>query len=242
MKHVGILAHGVEGAALCFRVFCQEGSRKLGAHSHPDVTLDCIALGPSMAAWEQADYASIRATLARSAARLAQAGANFFICPNYAAHIALEEKGANLALPGLHIAEIVADRAALDGYKHVGVLGAKYLMDTSLSSQALSARGIRADLPEAEERSIIHEIIVRELVNGIVSDISRQRCVRVIEQLQARGCDAVALACTEMPLIVTPDISPLPVLDSTRLLARVAFEVAVGKLPMPSWRGGPIRT
>jgi len=242
MKHVGILAHSVEGAALCLRVFCHVGSRELGAHLHPDVTLDCIALGTCMAAWQQADYASIRATMARNAARLAQAEANFFICPNYAAHIALEEEGADLALPGLHIAEIVADHAARACYKRVGVLGANYLMGTALCSQPFSARGMRADLPEEQERHIIHEIISRELVNGIVSDTSRQSCVRVIRQLQARGCDAVALACTEMPLLVTPGISPLPILDSTRLLARAAFEVAVGKLPMPSWRGGPIRT
>ena len=78
MKHVGILAHSVEGAALCLRAFCQEGFRELGAHSHPDVTLDCIALARSMEAWEQADYAPIRAILAQSATRLASAGADFF--------------------------------------------------------------------------------------------------------------------------------------------------------------------
>jgi aspartate racemase len=89
---------------------------------------------------------------------------------------------------------------------------------------------------------MIDEIIFEELVNGIFSDASRQKYIHIIEQLRARGCDAVALACTEIPLLVTPAISPLPILDSTRLLARVAFEVAVGKLPMPTWRGGPIRT
>ncbi len=242
MKHVGILAHSVEGAALCLRAFCQEGFRELGAHWHPDVTLDCIALGRSMQAWEQADYAPIRAILAQSATRLALAGADFFLCPDNTAHIALEEPGDDLALPGLHIAEIVADRAAEGGYKHVGVLGTKYLMDALLYPRAFSARGIRADLPGAEERRVIDEIIFRELVNGIVSDASRQKYIHIIEQLRARGCDAVALVCTEIPLLVTPDISALPTLDSTRLLARVAFEVAVEKLPMPSWRGGRVRT
>ena len=66
MKHAGILAHSVEGAALCLRAFCQEGFRELGSHEHPDVTLDCIALARSMPAWEAADYAPIRAILAQS--------------------------------------------------------------------------------------------------------------------------------------------------------------------------------
>jgi aspartate racemase len=241
MKHVGILAHSVEGAALCLRAFCQEGFRELGPHEHPDVTLDCIALARSMAAWEQADYATIRAILSQSAVRLTQAGADFFLCPDNTAHIALEAPGDDLALPGLHIAQIVADCAAQSGYRCVGVLGTKYTMDAPLYPQALAAQGIDALVPEAEERRIIDAIIFQELVNGIFSDTSRQHYVHIIEQLRARGCDSVALVCTEIPLLVTPVVSPLPTLDSTRLLARAAFDVAVGKLPLPSWRGGPVR-
>src|SRR5581483_4101276 len=234
MKHAGILAHSVEGAALCLRAFCQEGFRELESHEHPDVTLDCIALARSMPAWEAADYAPIRAILAQSVTRLAQAGADFFICPDNTAHIALEEPGDDLALPGLHIAEVVADRAALEGYRRVGVLGTKYTMTASVYPRALAARGMLAEIPEAEKRRMIDEIIFEELVNGIFSDSSRQQYVHVIERLRTRGCDAVALVCTEIPLLVTPDISPLPTLDSTRLLARAAFEVAVGQQPMPS--------
>lgn len=240
MKHVGILAHSVEGAALCLRSFAQEGSREPGDYEHPDVTLDCISMARSMAAWEAADYAPIRAILAESAVRLARAGADFFICPDNTAHIALEEPGYDLALPGLHIAEIVADHAALNGYRRVGVLGTKYTMNSSLYPRALAARGIQADVPEAEERRIIDEIIFEELVNGIFSDTSRQKYVHIIEQLRERGCDAAALVCTEIPLLITPDISPLPTLDSTRLLARAGFEVATGKRPMPSWKGGRV--
>jgi aspartate racemase len=241
MKHVGILAHSVEGAALCFRAFCQEGFRELGAHSHPDVTLDCIAMARSIEAWEQANYAPIRAILAQSATRLALAGADFFICPDNTAHIALEEPGDSLALPGLHIANAVAERAARSGYQCVGVLGTKYTMDAALYPEALAVHGIQAVVPGTEERRVVNEIIFSELVNGIFSDTSRQKYVRIIEQLRAQGCDAVALVCTEIPLLVTPNISPLPTLDSTRLLARAAFEVAVGKLCVPSWRGGRIR-
>jgi Aspartate racemase len=116
---------------------------------------------------EAADYAPIRVILARSIARLAQAGANFFICPDNTAHIALEEPGDDLALPGLHIAEVIADRAALEGYRRVGVLGTKYTMTASVYPRALAVRGMLAEIPEAEEHRIIDEIIFEELVNGI---------------------------------------------------------------------------
>jgi aspartate racemase len=240
VKHLGILAHSAEGAALCFRAFCQEGFSRLGPDDHPDVTLDCIALARSMPAWDTGDHDSIRATLSLSVERLAGAGADFFACPDNTAHMALERPGEPLALPGLHIAEVVADQAARDGRTRVGVLGTRYLMDGPLYPRVLTARGIAAELPDAGDRQIVNKIIFEELVNGVFTEASRQEYVRVIQQLAARGCDAVALVCTEIPLLVTPDASPLPTLDSTRLLARAAFEVATGERPMPTWRGGPL--
>jgi aspartate racemase len=239
MRHLGILAHSAEGAALCFRAFCQEGFRRLGPDDHPDVTLDCIALARSMPAWDEGDHRPIRATLSVSVQRLARAGADFFACPDNTAHMALEQPGEELALPGLHIAEVVADQAARDGRTRVGVLGTRYLMDGPVYPRAFAARGIAAEVPEAGDRKVVNEIIFEELVNGVFTSSSLQEYVRVIERLAGRGCDAVALVCTEIPLLVTPAASPLPTLDSTRLLARAAFDVAVGDQVMPTWRGGP---
>jgi aspartate racemase len=240
MKHLGILAHSAEGAALCFRAFCQEGFGELRPREHPDVTMDCIAVSRSLPAWDSADYTSIRATLSVSVQRLARADADFFVCPDNTAHLALEQPGEELALPGLHIADVVVDRAARDGRTHVGVLGTTYLMEGPIYPRAFASRGIAAEVPAVGDRQVINEIILEELVNGVFTARSRQEYVRVIEQLRARGCDAVALACTEIPLLITPDTSPLPTLDSTRLLARAAFEVAIGLRPLPTWRGGPI--
>ncbi len=240
MKHLGILAHSTEGAALCLRAFCHEGFRELGPHDHPDVTLDCIALARSMPAWDAGDYDTIRAVLAESVRRLARAGADFFVCPDNTAHMALEQAGPDLDLPGLHIAEVVADRAARDGRTRVGVLGTRYTMDGPVYPRTLASRGIAADVPEAADRDLVNEIIFEELVNGVFTEESRRAYLEIIEKLAACGCDAVALVCTEIPLLVTPEVSPLPTLDSTRLLARAAFEVSAGHREFPTWRGGPI--
>ena len=239
MRHLGILAHSAEGAALCFRSFCQEGFRELGPHDHPDVTMDCIALARSMPAWDRGDHRAIRDTLARSVERLARAGADFFVCPDNTAHMALEWPGEPLALPGLHIAEVVADRAARDGRRRVGVLGTRYTMDGPVYPRSLAGRGIAAEAPDTAGRELVDRVIFEELVNGVFTTESRKRYVRIIEGLAARGCDAVALVCTEIPLLVSPEDSPLPTLDSTRLLARAAFEVATNNRPLPTWRGGP---
>ena len=185
-------AHSTEGAALCFLAFCQEGFRELGVHQHPDVTMDCIAMGRSMPAWEAGEHQSIRATLAQSTERLARAGADFFVCPDNTAHLALEQPGDPLALPGLHIAEVVAAQAARDGRTRVGVLGTRYTMEGPIYPRVLAAHGIGAETPGPGDRLILNKIIFDELVNGQFTPASRGEYVRVIEDLAARGCDAVA--------------------------------------------------
>jgi len=240
MKHLGILATTPEGAALCFRAFCQEGFRRLGPHDHPDVTLVCTPLARNLAALGRGDYGSVRATLSASAQRLAAAGADFFACPDNTSHLALEQPGEDLPLPGLHIAEVVADQAARDGRIRVGVLGTSHTMDGPIYPRAFAARGIAAEVPVEEDRAILNQMILDGLVEGVFTERSRKECVRIIEGLAARGCDAVAMVCTEIPLLVPPNSTPVPALDSTRLLARAASDVAVGHRPLPTWRGGPV--
>jgi len=144
-----------------------------------------------------------------------------------------------LPLPGLHIAAEVADRAAHERRRRVGILGTRFTMEGSIYPRELAGVGIEHRVPAEDDRAVVDRIIFDELVSGVFSDDSRREYVRVIESLERDGCDAVALVCTEIPLLVGPDTSPLPVLDSTRLLARAAFEVAAGRRPMPVWRGGP---
>jgi aspartate racemase len=105
--------------------------------------------------------------------------------------------------------------------------------------RALGRRGIGSTVPNEADREMGNRVIFDELVSGILRDESRAAYGAVIERLKASGCDAVALVCTEIPLLVTPQASVLPTLDSTRLLARAAFDVAIGRRALPTWRGGP---
>src|SRR4029453_698780 len=111
MRHIGILAHSADGAALCFLEMIRESARKLGAHRHPEITLSILPMEPVVAAYEAGDFATVHAHLARTARRLADAGCDFFVCPDNTAHLALDRPDEPLPLPGLHIAEIVAQRA-----------------------------------------------------------------------------------------------------------------------------------
>ncbi|WP_028970694.1 aspartate/glutamate racemase family protein [Sphingomonas sp. URHD0057] len=240
MKHIGILAHSFEGATLCYRTTCLEGVRRLGPHLHPEITMTGIAMHFMMQAYERDDQTTVRNLFEQDIAKLAAAGADFFICPDNTAHIALETAGEDFALPCLHIAEVVAEQAREEGRRKIGILGTNWTMTGPVYPGALGRRGIDWAIPDEEDRRLIHDVIFDELCLGTVSDSSRDAYVEIIRTLAAEGCDAVALVCTEIPLLITADVSPLPILDSTRLLAAAAVEVAIGERPMPDWRGGPL--
>jgi aspartate racemase len=240
MLHIGILAHSADGSALCYLEIVRESARILGAHEHPDITLSITPMGPSLAAWEGMDLPILNAELTLIAERLAAAGCDFFVCPDNTAHIALEAHDSSLPLPGLHIAEIVAQRAKADGRTCVGLLGTKWTMEGPVYPAAFKRAGLDMRTPPPADRKRVDEIIFEELCQGVISETSRAEYVRIIADLRDRGCDATALSCTEIPLLVTPDISPLPTLDSTRLLAREAVAVALGRSPQPTWHGGRV--
>jgi aspartate racemase len=240
MKHIGILAHSFEGASLCYRAVCLEGIRRLGPHFHPEITLTGVAMHHMMDDYGRDDHAAVRALFQHDAGKLAAAGADFFILPDNTAHIALELPGDDFALPALHIGEAVAARAEREGFRKVAILGTKWTMTGPVYPGALGRRGIQWEVPDEADRTLIDDVIFDELCLGKFTEESRAAYVGIIDKLASRGCDSVALVCTEIPLLITPEVSPLPTLDSTRLQAEAAVEVAVGDRPMPTWRGGPL--
>jgi aspartate racemase len=236
--HIGILAHSADGSALCFLEMVRESARLLGPHEHPEITLSILPMGPVLEAYDRGDHAAARAHMARTATRLADAGCDFFVCADNTAHIALEAPGAPLPLPGLHIAGIVAERAKRDGRRRVGLLGTRWTMEGPVYPAAFARAGLELRVPPPAERRLIDDVIFGELCRGVIRAESRAQYVRIIGDLERAGCDAVALSCTEIPLLVTPAHSPLPALDSTRLLAHAAVAVALQRDALPAWRGG----
>ena len=239
MLHIGILAHSGDGSALCYLEAIRESARHLGAHRHPEITMSILPMGDTLAAWEAMELDAINAHLSATCARLAAAGCDFFVCPDNTAHIALDAAREPYPLPGLHIAEIVAERAKADGRTRIALLGTRYTMEGPAYPAAFARHGLELRTPGAADRALLNRLIFDELTQGEISETARREFVRVIEALKREGCDAVALSCTEIPLLITPENSPLPTLDSTRLLAREAVAVALGRRPAPTWRGGP---
>ena len=227
MLHIGIVACSTEGAALCYRTISLEGTQRLGPHNHPEVSLHSFPLAHYMKSIDANDWAGVAELMLASAEKLAKAGADFLICPDNTIHQAFDLVEHRSPRPWLHIAREVAAEAKRRGYRRLAVLGTRYLMEGPVYREALQAAGIEHRAPGPEQRERINQIIFEELVNGQILPRSLAYYVEVIRALKDEGCDAVVLGCTEIPLLVTPEASPLPTLDSTRLLARAAVVKAV---------------
>ena len=229
MKHIGIVACSAEGAALCYRTICREALALVGKNDHPRITLDSIPMARWMPAFEAGDSAGVARLMLESARLLASAGADFAICPDNSAHLAWDRVQAETPIPWLHIARVMGEEAGRRRFRRLGILGTRFTMGggAPVYRPVLDALGIETIVPDAADAETVDRIIFAELVDGVFTDASREIYNRVIARLAERGCDAVALACTEIPLLVRPEETPLPTLDSTRLLAKAALREAL---------------
>jgi aspartate racemase len=227
-QHIGIVACSAEGAALCYRTVCMEGARALGHHDHPEVSMHTHSLAEYMECVDHDDWAGVGELMLSSARKLAAIGADFLICPDNTIHQALPQIEARSPRPWLHIADIVATHAVERGFRRVGLTGTRWLVESDVYPERLTARGLEYVRPTLTERDDINRIILDELVDGVFTPEAVICFQRAIARMQRKGCDAVVLGCTEIPLIMNDSNSPLPTLDSTRLLARAAVRHAVG--------------
>jgi aspartate racemase len=225
--HIGIVACSAEGAALCYRTICLEGAAVMGRHAHPEVSMHTHSLADYMRCIYADNWQGVAELMLSSAEKLARAGADFLVCPDNTIHRAFDLMAPRSPRPWLHIVEEVANEARRQNHRRLALLGTRYTMEGPVYPEKLQAEGIEHAVPTAGERERIDQIIFDELVYAKFTPQSLSYFLEVIGRLKALGCDAVVLGCTEIPLLVTPEASPLPALDSTRILARAAVRKAV---------------
>lgn len=225
--HIGIVGCSAEGAALCYRTICTEAPALPGPHAHPEVSMHTPSLHLYVERLDAGDVQGVADLMLASAHKLARAGADFLICPDNTIHQAFALVEPRSPLPWLHIADEVALEARRRGFRKLGITGTHWLVQSEVYPQRLRAHGLDFARPSEEERLAVGRLIMDELVAGIQSPRQVDELARVIDGLKAQGCDAVVLGCTELPLVMNDGNSPLPTLDSTRLLARAALRRAL---------------
>ena len=199
----------------------------LGPHAHPEVSMHTASFAKYVRCLERGDWQGVGEHMLASATRLEKIRANFLICPDNTFHQALPQIGSRSPLPLLNIAEVVVAEATARGFRRLGLIGTRWLVESRVYPERIEARGLEYLRPSPVERDEINRIIMEELVYGIFKPEAIAYHQLVIVRMKDAGCDAVALGCTETPLIMDDSNSPLPALDSTRLPARAALRRAV---------------
>ena len=166
-QHIGIVACSAEGAALCYKTICVEGARLLGPHAHPEISMHTHSLADYVECLDRGDRRSVADLMLSSAGKLAASGADFLICPDNTIHQAMGLVVPSSPLPWLHIAEVVADEAAGRGFRRLGITGTRWLVDSDVYPEKLSARGLSWIRPTNAERDEANRVWQESLTQVI---------------------------------------------------------------------------
>ena len=220
---MGIVAATHEGAALMVRIVSMKAQELYGEHQQPEMTLHCLPRYRFLECTEETRLKSWAALLLESVEHVRRSGAEFVVCPSVTAHLAYPLVAARTDLPWIHIVEALADCARTNGYRRVAVFGTALTMGSDSLLEPFGAHNIEYVVPQPEARQRMHLIIRNELVHGRARPESRAFLREQLSLMKAlMNCDAVVLACTELPLVITASDSPLPIIDSVEVLAIAA--------------------
>ncbi len=177
---------------------------------------------------QRRDWPGVLELVAGVCRHLVASGAEgVMLCAN-TMHVIADDLRAQLDVPVIHIAEVTAAAIERQGLARVGLLGTRFTMEMDFFKAKLAARGIETLVPEPPEREFVHETIFGELARNDFRDATRRRYLAIMEALAARGAQGVVLGCTEIPMLVRPADTALPLFDTVRLHAEAAVEFALG--------------
>jgi len=230
MKLIGIVGGlSWEATALYYRLLNEATARALGEHHNARSVIVSVDFAEALALANQGDWDGLAVLLIDAAKRLRGAGAEMVLLGANTAHIVADQVAAAIDVPLLHIADVAGAAAQARGIHKVGLIGTKFTLESPIFADRLRERsGLTVIGPDAAGRNDLQRIIVDELTVGRVEPRSRQQCAAIMRQLQDQGAEAIILACTELPLLIQPDDTPLPQFDTTALHVEAALKLALG--------------
>ncbi|WP_066172280.1 aspartate/glutamate racemase family protein [Bacillus marinisedimentorum] len=226
MKTIGMIGGmSWESSLEYYRIINEEVKRELGSlHSAKNVMVS-VDFGEIEQLQHAGEWDRLGRLMAEAANKVEAAGADMVLLCTNTMHRHTDEIEASVKIPFLHIADAVGAEMQKRGMGSAGLLGTKFTMESDFYKERLKARfGIETNIPDEDDRELVHRIIYGELVRGMIKPESREALLSVIERLAEQGADGVILGCTELPLLVQQIHTSVPVLDSTYLHARTAVE------------------
>ena len=228
MRTIGLIGGmSWESSAEYYRIINQHVRDQLGPLRSAQILMYSVDFGPVEQAQHAGRWGDAALILEDAARRLEAGGAECVVLCTNTMHLVAPRIEAAVTIPFLHIADAAGLAAIEAGTLTVGLLGTAFTMEQDFLKSRLAAHGLTVLVPDADERKAVHRIIYDELCVGVISDASRKVYQQVIESLAARGAQAIILGCTEIGLLIKPEHSNLPLLDTTELHAQAAVAFAL---------------
>ncbi len=221
-SHIGIVAVSPEGAALFYQAITRQSARLRPPGEHPRLSVHNEPLAQYIDAIRRDDWMTVGKLLRRSAELLARCGAEFCLTPDAAVQHAVQLAEVGSPIPWLTMTDLVGQAVSRDGRRVVGIIGTELVMNSSTFQMHLGIRGIHVLAPKPDDAKAIDHIIFNELIFGQIHPQSRAIVLDTIGRLAQAGCEAVILASSEAPLLVSKENCPLPIYDASDLVAEAA--------------------
>lgn len=229
MKIIGLLGGmSWESTAEYYRLINQGVNQRLGGVHSAKIVMVSVDFAEIERLQKQAKWAEATQKMIETARQIEAAGADFLLICTNTMHLMAAEVQAAIGIPLIHIADVLARAVLNRGFDTIGFLATRFTMQGDFYTGRLERDfGLKVILPSLEDQEIVHRVIYEELVVGKVLASSRDAYLKIIEKMAAQGAKGVALACTEIGLLVKEDASPLPLFDTTPIHAQAAVEFAL---------------
>jgi aspartate racemase len=221
---------GPESTVDYYRSLIATWRRRRDDGSYPRVIIDSVELGAFMRGLGEHDMPAVGRILGGALAELARAGCGRALLASNASHLAFDDIDPRSSIPLIHIVEVTRNAAAAVGHRRLGVVGTQFVMRSSLYADGLVPAGLTVVTPTPQEQERVHEIYVRELLEGIVLAESRAALVAVAMAMRERdGIDGLILAGTELALILTErEYGGIPMLNTAQIQVDAAVDWLLG--------------
>jgi len=229
MKTIGLLGGMSWESTISYYQAINTGIKdQLGGLHSAKIALFSVDFAEIEALQRQGDWQQAGAILAQAAQAVEAAGAGFFLIGTNTMHKVAEQIEAAVSIPLLHIADATAEQLKIDSIETVGLLGTRFTMEQDFYKGRLKDHhGIQVMVPDGSAQSVVHRIIYDELCQGIISDNSREQYLQIIDELSARGAEAVILGCTEIALLLGQQDTQIRLYDTTAIHAAAAVKYAL---------------
>jgi aspartate racemase len=226
MKTIGLIGGmSWESTQEYYRIINQEVSKRRGGFHSAKILMFSVDFGEIESLMREGRWDEVGGQVATIAKTLESGGAEvILLCTNTVHKVAgwIEEA---ITVPFIHIADATGEEISKKGMKKVGLLGTRYTMEEDFYKDRLSEKfGLSVVIPPDEKRGMVNDVIFNELCHGVISELSKNRFKKVINELAVQGAEGIILGCTEIPMLINEGISPVPLFDTTSIHALKAVD------------------